>query len=130
MVKLIFQELKTNELVYRNVKSENILAKQSAEFFRYAHPLLLSLAQCTKANIISLKWQHFLYIILKIRSSLKNCFFQNSYCRMFNDIVCIYGGAFEPHSFCQHCMEERRELQWVLERGLLPTAMSQGAGQK
>lgn len=54
MVKFFFQELKTYELVYKNVKSENILAKQSAKFFRYAHPLL-SLAQCTKANIISLK---------------------------------------------------------------------------
>lgn len=44
MVKLFFQEFKTYELVYRNVKSESILAKQSAKLFRYAHPLL-SLAQ-------------------------------------------------------------------------------------
>lgn len=70
MVKMFFQELKTYELVYKNVKSENILAKQSTKFFRYAHPLL-SLAQCTKANIISLKWQYFLCIILKIKFLLR-----------------------------------------------------------
>lgn len=71
MVKLFFQELKTYDLFYRNVKSENILAKQAVEFFRYAHTLLLSLAQCTKTNIISLQ-QPYLCIILKIKFLLRD----------------------------------------------------------
>lgn len=33
---------------YRTVKSENILAKQLAKFFRYSHSHFLSLAQYTK----------------------------------------------------------------------------------
>lgn len=112
-VELFFQDLKIYELMYRKVKSENILAKQLAKLFRYS--LFLLLAQYTKHY--HTKMAIFLTYNPEVLTE-ENMQIKELFC-FLKDIQWYFlpfWWCFSSQFVYKQCMKEHRELQWVLEQ--------------